>query len=79
MLVECYRNYSYAISYQITLHEQDALDVTQQVFLRLVERIGSFNGRGAFRAWLGALTANDFVDGAFLLPQTEQYFPRGSQ
>ena len=61
LLVERYRGYVYAIAYRITLHEDDALDVSQNVLLRLVERIGQFNGAGSFKGWIGALAANEAV------------------
>jgi len=45
-LAERYRNYIYSVAWRITLDAEDALDVTQQVYLRMVERIGDFNGAG---------------------------------
>lgn len=59
LLVERYRPYIYTIAYKITLDQEDALDVTQNVMLRLVQRIGSFQGQGAFRSWLAAIAANE--------------------
>lgn len=53
-----YRRYVYTIAYKITMHEDDALDVTQNVFLTLAEKLGAYKGRGTFRAWLAAVTAN---------------------
>ena len=58
-LVERYRPYVYTIAYKIALHEDDALDITQNVLVRLVERIGSFNGTGTFRGWLAAVASNE--------------------
>ena len=58
-LVERYRSYIYTIAFKMTLHEDDALDVTQNVFMRLVEKIGSFRGRGTFRAWLATITVRE--------------------
>lgn len=62
ILVERYRPYIYTIAYKIALHEDDALDITQNVLVRLVEKIGNFNGRGAFRSWLAAIAANEASD-----------------
>lgn len=58
-LVERYRSYIYTIAYRILLHEDDALDAAQTVFLRLVEKIGDFNGRGPFRRWLAAIAVRE--------------------
>jgi len=62
ILVERYRSYIYTIAFKITLHADDALDITQNVFVRLVEKIGSFNGRGPFRAWLATIAAREASD-----------------
>lgn len=60
-LVERYRGYIYTIAYRVTLHEDDALDVSQNVLLKLVERIGAFSATGSFKGWLGAIAANEAV------------------
>lgn len=56
-LFKRYRRYVYTIAYKITMHEDDALDVTQNVFLTLAEKLGAYEGRGTFRGWLAAITA----------------------
>lgn len=58
-LVERYRSYVYTIAYRIASDEDDALDIAQNVFLRLYERIGQFSGRGRFRAWLAAIASRE--------------------
>lgn len=58
-LVNRHRAYLHAVAYKITLHEEDALDVLQNVFLRLVEKIGDYGGRGSFRSWAAAIAANE--------------------
>lgn len=62
ILVERYRPYVYRIAYKITLHEDDALDVTQNVFVRLVEKIHYFNGRGKFRTWLATIATREAIN-----------------
>jgi len=61
-LVERYRRYIYSIAYKILRSEDDALDVTQNVFLRLVERLADYDGRGAFRSWVGVIAAREAVN-----------------
>jgi len=61
-LVMRYRRYVYTIAYKIVLHEEDALDISQNVFLRLSERVGQYDGRGAFRSWLATMTAREALD-----------------
>ncbi len=60
-LVGCYRRYIYAIAYRIVLNEEDALDVSQNVLLKLARRIGQFDRRGPFRAWLAAIAAHEVL------------------
>jgi RNA polymerase sigma-70 factor (ECF subfamily) len=61
-LVNRHRTAIYALAYKIALNEDDALDATQEVFLRLSQRIGSFTGRGTFRSWVMAITAREAVN-----------------
>ena len=61
-LVVRWRSYIYVIAYKIVLNEEDALDVTQDVCLKLVEKIQDFGGRGSFRSWLGAIAARTAID-----------------
>jgi RNA polymerase sigma-70 factor (ECF subfamily) len=61
-LAERYRRYIYVIAYKIVLNEEDALDITQNVLMRLVQKIGSYRGAGAFRSWLGAIAAREALD-----------------
>lgn len=58
-LVVRHRPSIYTLAYKISLNEEDALDITQNVLLRLVEKISSFDGRGTFRAWLAVITARE--------------------
>ena len=61
-LVEHYRRYIYAIAYKISLHEEDALDITQNVMLALVRKIGLYRGDGPFRSWLAAVAAHEALN-----------------
>jgi len=61
-LAERYRAYVYTIAYKITLNQEDALDVAQNVFVRVAEKIGAFNGRGPFRSWLATIAAREAIN-----------------
>jgi RNA polymerase sigma-70 factor (ECF subfamily) len=61
-LFERYRHLVYSIAWKITLNVEDSLDVTQNVFTRLAEKIGRYQGRGSFRSWLAAIAANEAVN-----------------
>ena len=61
-LIRRYRSYIYTIAYRIVLNEDDALDITQNVYVRLVEKIGDYSGRGLLRAWIATIAAREAVN-----------------
>ena len=53
----------YALCYRFTNRDNEAQDLTQEVFLRLFKTLGSFRaGEGSFVVWLTRLTRNLLVD-----------------
>jgi RNA polymerase sigma factor (sigma-70 family) len=61
-LIERYRRYVYSIAFKISMHEQDALDITQEVYVRLAEKLQMFDQSGKFSSWLGVLTSRVAID-----------------
>ena len=57
-LVSEYGGRLYATAYRICGNEKDAEDLVQRTLVRIVERIGSFNGRSAFFTWMCAILVN---------------------
>src|SRR5215813_13626433 len=58
-LFETYKDRVYSIArYSLGGDEQLAADVTQQVFLKLITRIGQFRGDSEFTTWLYRLVVN---------------------
>jgi len=47
-----------AMAYQMVLHDADADDLTQEVFLRAARYIDRFRGRAAFSTWLYRIAMN---------------------
>lgn len=72
MLVKRHREAIYGIAYKISLHEEDALDITQNVYARLVEKIGSYRGEGTFGAWVAAITAREAISHIRRTPACER-------
>jgi RNA polymerase sigma-70 factor (ECF subfamily) len=62
VLFERYRRYVYSIAYRVVLDGEEALDITQNVWAKLADRIGQFERRGTFRGWLASLTARQAID-----------------
>jgi RNA polymerase sigma-70 factor (ECF subfamily) len=58
-LFERYRLLVYTIAYKILLHEDDALDATQNVFAKVARDVGQFRGHGSFKGWLARIASNE--------------------
>ena len=62
-LVKTYTRRVYSICYRFTASNQEAQDLTQDVFLRVFRSLKSFRaGEGSFNVWLGKLTRNLLID-----------------
>src|SRR5438270_13275465 len=62
-MVRLYTKRFYAICYRFTGRDNEAQDLTQDVFLRVFKSLGSFRaGEGSFVVWLTRLTRNLLVD-----------------
>jgi RNA polymerase sigma-70 factor (ECF subfamily) len=62
VLFEAYEDRVYSLALHFVGDEATALDVTQEVFLRLFSRIGQFRGEARFETWLFRLVANVCLD-----------------
>ncbi len=51
----------YSLCLRMTRNAADAEDLTQEVFLQLFRKIGSFRGEGQFTTWLHRLTVNQVL------------------
>jgi RNA polymerase sigma-70 factor, ECF subfamily len=62
-LVRVHTGRVYAICYRFTGSDQEAQDLTQEVFLRVFRSLKSFRaGEGSFTVWLGRLSRNLLID-----------------
>lgn len=57
-LLEGYQGKVYRLAMNITRNPHDAEEVTQDVFLAVYRKIGSFDGRAAFGTWLYRVATN---------------------
>ncbi|MBN2169707.1 MAG: sigma-70 family RNA polymerase sigma factor [Candidatus Krumholzibacteriota bacterium] len=56
LLMQRHERLVYRVSYGFVRDRDDALDVTQEVFVRAYEKLATYRGDGEFRAWLLSLT-----------------------
>ena len=62
-LVKAHTKRVYSLCYRFTSRDNEAQDLTQEVFLRIFKTLGSFRaGEGSFTVWLTRLTRNLLVD-----------------
>ena len=62
-MVKVYTKRVYGLCYRFTGRDNEAQDLTQDVFLRVFKSLGSFRaGEGSFVVWLTRLTRNLLVD-----------------
>jgi RNA polymerase sigma-70 factor (ECF subfamily) len=57
-LVRRYEGKVYQLAIRLTSNEMDAMDVIQDVFLSVYQKIHTFRGHAAFSSWLYRITAN---------------------
>jgi RNA polymerase sigma-70 factor (ECF subfamily) len=61
-LVERYQRRVYGIAYGMLHNADDAMDVTQEAFIKVHRYIGSFQGSSSFYTWLYRITVNLAID-----------------
>ena len=61
-LMTAYENRIYSLALRSTGSEQDAADITQEVFLRAWKNLASFRGDSSLSTWLYRVTSNLCVD-----------------
>ncbi len=52
----------YNVAYKMMAHQEDALDLTQEIFLKAYQKMGKFKFRSAFSTWLYRLAVNMCID-----------------
>ncbi|HUX21042.1 MAG TPA: sigma-70 family RNA polymerase sigma factor [Spirochaetia bacterium] len=57
-----YREMVYRVAWKIVLDREDALDVTQEVFVRVLRGIGSFQQQAKVSTWMTRIAVNASID-----------------
>ncbi len=61
-LVHRHQAWIYNIAVRMVFHPQDAEEVTQEVLIKAITRLSTFQGESQFRTWLYRITANHVLN-----------------
>jgi RNA polymerase sigma-70 factor (ECF subfamily) len=61
-LVEIYQSKIYELAYHFTHNVEDALDLSQEIFLRAFRSFSDFKGQSSFYTWLYRIAQNLCID-----------------
>src|SRR5579863_9752541 len=61
-LIERHQGWIYNIALRMLFHRQDAEDATQEILVKVVTRLSSFEGRSAFRTWIYRIATNHLLN-----------------
>ena len=61
-LVQRYQQRVYAIAFGVVRNEEDALDITQEAFIKVHRHLPSFQGSSSFYTWLYRIVVNLCID-----------------
>src|SRR6478752_3792123 len=61
-LIERHQGWIYNIALRMLYHPQDAEDATQEILVKVLTRLSSFEGRSSFRTWLYRIVVNHVLN-----------------
>jgi len=61
-LVQRHQTWVYNVAVRMLAHPQDAEDATQEIFIKALTRLSSFEGRSTFRTWLYRIVVNHVLN-----------------
>ena len=61
-LIERHQGWIYNIALRMLYHPQDAEDATQEILVKVLTRLSSFEGRSSFRTWLYRVVFNHLLN-----------------
>lgn len=60
-LISLHQDWIYQMAYRMTGQQQDAEDAAQEVLIRMVTHLSSFQGKSRFRTWLYRIAVNQIM------------------
>jgi RNA polymerase sigma factor (sigma-70 family) len=60
-LVSIHQSFIYNVAWKMTHSNEDALDITQEVLIKVITKLSTFKKKSAFRTWLYRIVFNEFL------------------
>ncbi len=60
-LIQLHQSFIYNVAWKMTNEETDAADLTQEVLIKVITKLSSFNQKSSFRTWLYRIVVNEFL------------------
>ena len=60
-LIKRHQPFIYNVAWKMVHDPDDALDLTQEVLIKVITKLAQFDGRSAFRTWLYRIVVNEFL------------------
>lgn len=61
-LIKVHQDFIYNVAFRLYLTPDDALDATQEVLIKVITHLKTFNGQSKFRTWLYRIVVNHFLN-----------------
>ena len=61
-LIKLHEAFIYNVAWKYTNDQNNALDLTQEVLIKVVTKLSTFQGKSSFRTWLYRIVVNQFFD-----------------
>jgi RNA polymerase sigma-70 factor (ECF subfamily) len=62
VIVDCYQRPAWSVAYRITGNPDDAADVVQSVFLKILEKLDAYDPRHKLFSWIYRITVNESLN-----------------
>jgi len=60
--IQIYRNQIYAIAYKLVGNKEEALDITQEVFVKIYYSLSKWNSKANLSSWIHRIVVNHTID-----------------
>ena len=62
ILMERYQNLIFKISYSFGKNKENAMDISQNIFLKAYQKLGTLKGQNSFKAWLSRIAYHEGIN-----------------